>query len=122
MAAAFAARPGGEDPWPALRAAIQVCVDDLQRDRAGLQRARMLASTPSLRTALRDKQARWADGLVPLVVARVQGREDDRELIAQALVSSALSCLDVAAMAWTRQDGLRSLDDLVDTAFAAVRS
>ncbi|MCG7207511.1 hypothetical protein [Streptomyces arenae] len=43
-------------------------------------------------------------------------------LQARALVSAALSCLDVAATVWTEVEGGPPLTNLVDDAFAAVRS
>ncbi|MEW2470558.1 TetR/AcrR family transcriptional regulator [Streptomyces sp. NPDC046994] len=120
VATSLADRPADENAWTALRRALQVCVDSLERDVNGVQKAQMLASSPSLRTALRDKQMRWTQLLVPYVTARLESSAEMRELQAQALVSSALSCLDAAAMSWISQEG-KSLDDYVDVAFAAIR-
>ncbi|MET8787381.1 MULTISPECIES: TetR/AcrR family transcriptional regulator [unclassified Streptomyces] len=120
VATSLADRPADEDAWTALRRALQVCVDSLEKDVNGVQKAQMLASSPSLRTALRDKQMRWTQLLVPYVTARLESSAEMRELQAQALVSSALSCLDAAAMSWISQEG-KSLDDYVDVAFAAIR-
>ena len=121
VATALARQPAHDDPWTALRGALQVCVDDLQHGQFGLPRAEMLANTPALRTAMVDKQRRWQTLLVPLVLERLARTGKDRELRAGALVSAALSCLDVAATEWTRIKGERPLAKLVDTAFAAVR-
>ncbi|MEU5382052.1 helix-turn-helix domain-containing protein [Streptomyces sp. NPDC005968] len=121
VAAAFEQRPTDEDPWIALRHAVQVCVDSLEREEAGLRRATMLANTPSLRTAMLDKQLRWQHMLIPHLEGRLPAPGELAALRAGALVSSALSCLDVAATEWTRTRGDRSLKDLVDIAFAAVR-
>ncbi|MEU6496574.1 TetR/AcrR family transcriptional regulator [Streptomyces sp. NPDC046984] len=120
VATSLADRPADEDAWTALRRALQVCVDSLEKDVNGVQKAQMLASSPSLRTALRDKQMRWTQLLVPYVTARLESSAEMRELQAQALVSSALSCLDAAAMSWISQEE-KSLDDYVDVAFAAIR-
>ena len=122
VAAALEQRPAHEDPWTALRHAVQVCVESLEDQQAGLRRATMLADTPSLRTAMLDKQLRWQQMLIPHVKERLDTAAELGDLKAAALVSSALSCLDVAATAWTRMQGNQPLRDLVDVAFAAVRS
>jgi hypothetical protein len=44
-----------------------------------------------------------------------------RDFRAQALVASALSCLDVAATRWTLSNGTEQLDALLDLTIAAVR-
>ncbi|MGW1530344.1 TetR/AcrR family transcriptional regulator [Streptomyces sp. NPDC002159] len=124
VAAALEHRPVDEHPWTALRHALQICVDSLEGQELGLRRATMLANTPSLRTAMLDKQLRWQQMLVPHVAERLpepRGGEP-AELRARGLVSAALSCLDVAATAWTEAQGGRPLTDLVDLVFAAVRS
>jgi AcrR family transcriptional regulator len=122
VAAALERRPDDEDPWIALRHALQVCVDSLEGQEVGRRRATMLASTPSLRTAMLDKQMRWQEALVPHIEKRLPVTGELRALQARALVSTALACLDVAATAWTEPPGDRSLRDLVDVAFAAIRS
>jgi hypothetical protein len=47
--------------------------------------------------------------------------EASRPLRAHALVSCALSCLDVVATEWTRTAGTASLGALLDTAIRSVR-
>ena len=120
--AALELRPADEDPWSALRHALQVCVESMEGHRFGLRRATMLANTPSLRTAMLDKQLRWQQMLAPHVEHRLQGSQQRRALQARALVAAALSCLDVAGTRWTEVEGGQPLSELVDTAFAAVRS
>jgi AcrR family transcriptional regulator len=122
VAAALAGRPDDEDPWIALRHALQVCVDSLEGQEVGRRRATMLANTPSLRTAMLDKQMRWQEVLVPHIEKRLPVTGELRALQARALVSTALACLDVAATAWTQPPSDQSLRDLVDAAFAAIRS
>jgi AcrR family transcriptional regulator len=127
VAAALEDRPADEEPWSALRHALEVCVESLEGDEVGLRRAKMLAGTPSLRTAMLDKQLRWQEMLVPHVEQRLRGSGQPqtlqaRALQARALVSAALGCLDVAATVWTEVEGGRPLTNLVDDAFAAVRS
>ena len=122
VAQALEHRPADEEPWTALRHALDVCVESLTGDQVGLRRAKMLADTPSLRTAMLDKQLRWQRMLVPHVEQRLRASGQPQPLQARALVSAALSCLDVAATVWTEVEGGRPLADLVDEAFAAVRS
>jgi len=124
VTAALELRPADEDPWTALRHALEVCVEslELEDDEVGLRRAKMLANTPSLRTAMLDKQLRWQQLLVPHIENRLRASGQPQTLQARALVSAALSCLDVAATVWTEVEGSRPLTNLVDDAFAAVRS
>jgi AcrR family transcriptional regulator len=122
VAAALEARPADEEPWIALRHALEVCVRSLEGDEGGLRRAKLLADTPSLRTAMLDKQTRWQRMLVPHVEQRLRASGHPQALQARALVSAALGCLDVAATVWTEIEGGQPLTNLVDNAFAAVRS
>ncbi|MCZ4604978.1 TetR/AcrR family transcriptional regulator [Streptomyces sp. Lzd4kr] len=122
VATALEERPADEEPWSALRHALEVCVETLEGDEVGLRRAKMLADTPSLRTAMLDKQLRWQRMLVPHVEQRLRVSGQPQSLQARALVSAALGCLDVAATVWTEVEGERPLTNLVDDAFAAVRS
>ncbi|MFC8247754.1 TetR/AcrR family transcriptional regulator [Streptomyces chartreusis] len=122
VATALEDRPADEEPWSALRHALEVCVKSLEDDEVGLRRAKMLADTPSLRTAMLDKQLRWQRMLVPQVEQRLRTSGQPQALQARALVSAALGCLDVAATVWTEIEGGRPLTNLVDDAFAAVRS
>ena len=121
VAAALEDRPADEPPWTALRHALQVCVDSLEGEEAGLRTATMLAGTPALRTAMLSKHAQWERLLIPQVIDRLDGPEASRPLRAHALVSCALSCLDVAATEWTRTAGAGSLGALLDTAIRAVQ-
>jgi AcrR family transcriptional regulator len=123
LADALAARPAGEDPWQALRGALGVLLTAVAEDRErALARSRMFASTPSLRAARQQKQARWRELLVPGVLERLGETSDGlRELRAQAITCAVLGCLDVAMARWSAADGSGSLDELVDVAIAAVR-
>ncbi|MDT7674341.1 MAG: hypothetical protein QOD82_2243, partial [Pseudonocardiales bacterium] len=59
---------------------------------------------------------------VPRVVQRIEGPAATRELRAHAIVSAALSCLEVATGMWVKSSGTKALDTLLDTAIQAVRS
>lgn len=124
IAQALAARPANENPWDALRAALQQAEKTLLRDGASdgtsmLAFGRMLFDTPSLLARHLEKRLRWQEMLVPLIATRLT--DDDRELRAQAIVATALTCLDAASRAWVSADGRRNLGELYDKAVSAVR-
>ncbi|WP_371782334.1 TetR family transcriptional regulator [Streptosporangium subroseum] len=123
LAAALQARPAEESPWEALRRALDEPLTALKSDGGkALARATMLATTPALRAAAQQKHIQWEELLLPYVVQRMTGPAATRELRAHAIVSAALSCLDVAVEIWTKSDGTKALDTLLDTAIQAVRS
>jgi AcrR family transcriptional regulator len=123
LAAALEARPAEESPWEALRRALDEPLAALNTDGGrALARATMLATTPALRAAAQQKHAQWEQLLVPRVVQRIEGPAATRELRAHAIVSAALSCLEVATEMWVKSSGTKALDTLLDTAIQAVRS
>lgn len=113
-------RPTGESAWAALRAAVHVIADiaDAENETA-LRVTRVASSTASLRARSHEKHAAWASLLTPLIEARLVGPDDPR-LAAEALVYSALACLDIALNEWARSDGKRNLRHLIDIAFDGV--
>jgi AcrR family transcriptional regulator len=117
VAAALARCPRGEDPWTALRHALEVAVRSIVDGDAGLAGTTMIANTPALRAAMAGKHVSWQQLLVPEVTDRLDGDE----LAARAIVAAALSALDVAATIWTEEHGARPLGDLLDTTLAAIR-
>ena len=118
IAAEFAARPAGEDPHAAIRAAMQPLVDALDSE-TGLRTLRVIMSAPSLRARHLEKHLAWARLLEPLALARVGGPEESRRLRAHLLVQGALTCLDVAFDEWVTLGGTPPLDQVVDRTFAA---
>ncbi|MDX6253872.1 MAG: hypothetical protein QOJ11_206 [Frankiales bacterium] len=123
LAAALQRRPASEGPWEALRRALDGPLTALNSDGGkALARATMLATTPALRAAQQQKHAQWQELLIPAVVQRLKGPAGTRELRAQAIVSAALSCLDVAVDEWTRSGGTKPLAALLDSTIQAVRS
>jgi len=116
-------RPSDEPPWEALRGALDEHLDTLNSDPDGTMLATsvMLANTPALRAALANKHAEWENLLAPLVVRHLGGSPELRGLRARALVSAALACLTTAVTEWTRSGGTKRVDELLDSAIAAVR-
>ncbi|KIF77840.1 hypothetical protein QR77_36440 [Streptomyces sp. 150FB] len=121
VAETMESRPTEEDPWVAVRHALNVAVTSIEDGESGLRTATMLANTPALDAAMVRKHAQWQRLLVPHVESRLKGTTATRRLKAEAIVSCALSCLQVAATEWTRMEGKAPLGDLVDQAIAAVR-
>jgi AcrR family transcriptional regulator len=117
---ALRARPDGEPLWRSLRSAFGALDDGLGM--ASLDAARLFARTPALVAARTRKQADWQRVLLPVVSARMGAADAGTraDLVAQALIASALACLDAATQAWAETDGTDDPAAFLDTAFAAV--
>jgi AcrR family transcriptional regulator len=125
VAAVLQRRPSDEAPWTALRRALDVSVDSITNDSAGLRAARMRTDTPALRAAVQEKHRAWTALLVPHLLERLDRHDGGEEAVrvrAEAMVVSALGCLDVAVEAWTRTGNALTLGDYLDIAFDALRS
>ena len=125
VAAALRVRPRDEAPWTALRRALDVSVNSISNDSAGLRAARMQTDTPALRAAVQEKHRAWSRLLVPIVVEFLgdgvgKGKRKDLPLRAEAMVACALGCLDVAVEAWTRAVDADPLGAYLDIAFEAL--
>lgn len=119
----LATRPDGEPAWLALRRAFDLVVERNGSDRErALTLMRMLAETPSLKARHLEKQGRWQDLLVPHVVVRLpqDPERDEFDARAQAIVGSALACLDAAQAQWTASGGHADLAVLLDQTMSAV--
>ncbi|MEU4312408.1 TetR family transcriptional regulator [Nocardia sp. NPDC024068] len=118
----LAARPPGESPWEALRAALHASRETTVPDMdAALALGKMLFDTPTLRARLMEKRLRWQEMFVPLLAARMDGLPERVTLHATAIAAAALSCLDAASEAWIESDGDDDLAELYDEAVSAVR-
>lgn len=127
IGAELAARPPGEEPWTAVRAALLALRDEGPADPAAdLGVARMMHRAPSLRTRSLEKHLSWQEILVPELARRLREERGFDEVMAEhraaAVIATALTCLDVATETWLRLDGEASLEDLWDEAVAAVRA
>lgn len=125
VATALAARPDGESPWDALRAALDSLRGPGYDEDHQLKLTKMIYASPSLRARYMDKRMSWIELLAPEIARRLHAAgavpEGDLDLSARAIVGTALTCLTLAAEAWAAQDGKADLGDLYDTAIAAVR-
>lgn len=121
VARALAKRPLREGAWEALRGALLDSVPETFRDaQADLALARMMKESPSLRAKRFDKRLHWLEELVPLIADRLDA--PDPQFAATAIVSAALSCLDLASDAWANADGRADMAALYDNAVAALRN
>jgi len=114
--------PPTAGPWEALREALHA-VDALSIE-SGVTRkiAKMMYETPSLRSRSIEKHLHWQSLLTPNIRRRLGIAEDDAANPApDAIVASAIACLDVAGAAWVSDDGLEDLAALYDRAVSAVR-
>lgn len=120
---ALEARPAGESPWEALRAAFEsLTLAPGYSPERNLKISKMLYGTPSLRASHFEKQLRWQELLVPNIQMRLGAATGAApDLRARAIVACALTCLDVAGEIWTLSDGEADLAQLFDQAVAAVR-
>ncbi|BCJ40851.1 TetR family transcriptional regulator [Actinoplanes ianthinogenes] len=122
-ARALAERPEGEDAWTALRNAFHAIKDVTYDADTMLKVSRMMYETPSLRARHIEKHLRWQASLVPELRRRLKADpENPLDVRAEALVACAITCLDVAGEAWTRANGSVPLEDLFDSAAAALRA
>jgi AcrR family transcriptional regulator len=123
LATALDQRPPDEPPWEALRRALDPQLRAPKNDGGKtLARATMMATTPSLRAAQRQKHAQWEELLVPGIARRLKGPTATRAMRARAITAAALACLDVAVATWTDLAGEKPLDLLLDIAIEAVRN
>jgi hypothetical protein len=88
-----------------------------------LKIAKMMYKTPSLRARSIEKHLQWQELLVPNIRLRLGIDADDQsDPAADAIVSSAIACLDVAGQLWTKTDGTTDIAELYERAVLAVRS
>jgi AcrR family transcriptional regulator len=118
---AFDERPEQEPVWRALRRAFDVLIEQtVAAPERGLAMARMLHSTPSLRSRQLGKQLGWQDLLVPEIARRLGVTDKARDARPRALAAAALGCLNAAFDVWTVSEGALDLSVLLDEAMNAV--
>ncbi|MFK0279795.1 TetR family transcriptional regulator [Streptomyces sp. NPDC090499] len=121
IAEALAARPAGEDAWTALRCAFAVITDARNEDpEGGLALARLIESTPSLRTRETEKYRHWQETLSGVLAERLGRGKDDFETVLRA--AAALTALELATRRWAQNDGADDLGTLIDQAFLVMHA
>ncbi|MFE2752333.1 TetR/AcrR family transcriptional regulator [Actinosynnema sp. NPDC059335] len=115
------ARPDGEDPLEALRAALLTGLDAvLATDRdAVYARTRLVVTTPALRARQWHNTAATGD-LLATALAERERRPVDLRL--RVIAAAATAALTTALTAWVEGEGADDLRSLVDQAFAALRT
>jgi AcrR family transcriptional regulator len=120
IAAAIRARPGGEDPLTAIRRALTGALRAMPAAEMStvLIRARLILGVPALRARQLEAQRATRALFAEAVAGRGPATPFEREVLAAV----ALSALTVAIDRWAAGDGSEPLPDLIDRAFAAIRS
>jgi AcrR family transcriptional regulator len=118
LRAALAARPAAEDPWAALREAINLILDPFRTDPDGaLELHLLITRTPSLRAARLDKQQVWQQALAEELTARGDVGPPAK-MRPTLLAAASLAAMQVAVDAWGDAEGRADIDLLLDQAFA----
>ncbi|GAA1870066.1 TetR/AcrR family transcriptional regulator [Myceligenerans crystallogenes] len=119
---ALEAIPLSVPPWQALQDALWQ-VDQRTDQAVMLEVAKMMYGTPSLRARSIEKHLRWQEQLVPNIRLRLGADPGDAsDPAADAIVATAITCLDVAGQIWVRGDGKDDLKELYRRAVDSVRS
>ncbi|WP_328615720.1 TetR/AcrR family transcriptional regulator [Amycolatopsis sp. NBC_00355] len=108
-------------PREALREALWRVDGEGMQSEVALKIAKMMYETPSLRARSIEKHLQWQEQLVPNIRLRLGVAADDvTDPAADAIVASAIACLDVAGQIWANADGALDLAELYDRAVRAV--
>lgn len=111
--------------WAAMRMALHVLAERIDSEpETARTLMRMLASSPVLVAAYRARQSEWRSLFTYELVKHLQDPPPERLLAARARVAAALSCLEVAQIAWDGLDGgdhPQTFESVLDAALEAVR-
>lgn len=109
-------------PWDAIEDALWQVGDLTQASDEARKVATMMYETPSLRARSIEKHLQWQELLVPNIRRRLDtGDGDSRAPAADAIVASAIACLDIAGQAWVEEPG-SDLREIYRHAVRAVRA
>ncbi|MBN0039200.1 TetR family transcriptional regulator [Cellulosimicrobium cellulans] len=121
--AALEAIPLSVPPWQALQEALWEVDRRSGAHDTALKTARMMYETPSLRARSIEKHLRWQELLVPNIRQRLGiDPDDESDPAADAIVASAIACLDVAGQIWARSNGSVDLEEMYRKAADAVQA
>lgn len=119
---ALEAVPLATPPWDAIEEALWQVGEQTQDPEVARRVAVMMYGTPSLRARSIEKHLQWQELLVPNIQRRLDADGGDSSApAADAIVASAIACLDIAGQAWVRSPGA-DLRELYRTATRAVRA
>lgn len=125
MQEALEAVPLTVGPWEALRQAMHAIGAFGADPAATLKISTMMYQTPSLRARSIEKHLHWQSLLVPNMRKRLStqtNQADQADPTADAIVASAIACLDVAGELWTKTGGTLNLSDLFEQAISGMRT
>ena len=119
--AALAARPAGEQPLTAYRAALRVWLADEREPawhrRPGMRELlRLVTMEPSLTAVHRRISVDAEEASIRIVAARL-GVDPERDLRPSVAVGAGVAALLAAARAWVRDTGAAGLPELLERAF-----
>lgn len=122
VAEALIARPADEAPWPALRRAFDVLVDEMNDSERALALTRMMFESRATDASHVRKQAHWRKVIAEALAPRLGVRADDERgaVEANALAAAAIACQETAQAAWVEGGASHSLGALLDEAMRAV--
>ncbi|HEV2345011.1 MAG TPA: TetR family transcriptional regulator [Actinocrinis sp.] len=116
--AELAARPTGEGPEAAVRAAFAVAAEQLTLEpEKALPLTRLMFDTPALHRRFLEHQSVLQEELAA-ELARREGLDVDEDLGPALVAGVALTAFQVAVEAWTRHNGDGDLNLLIDEAFS----
>ena len=122
MQKALEAVPLETPPWDAIEKALWQVGEQTQDAEVTRKIAEMMYGTPSLRARSIEKHLQWQELLVPNIQRRLEAAGGDSSApAADAIVASAIACLDIAGQAWIRDPGT-DLRELYRAAIRAVRA
>ncbi|GAB2667356.1 TetR family transcriptional regulator [Saccharopolyspora gloriosae] len=115
---ALEARPAEEDAVHAVRGALVEFIGAVAENPAAVGISTIVLTTPSLWAKHQEKQRVWAELLQPETLRRLGGAPHP-ELLATAILESALATFHASLMHWASRDGNDDLHELFRLATAA---
>ncbi|MCX2732980.1 TetR family transcriptional regulator [Saccharopolyspora sp. NFXS83] len=117
---ALESRPTGEDAATAVRGALAEFIGSVAANPAALGISTIMLKTPSLWAKHQEKQRVWVELLQPETVRRLGGAPHP-DLLAGAILESALATFHASLMHWASRDGDDDLHELFRLASSATR-
>lgn len=114
---ALKARPAGEAPWPALRAAFMTVAADYETEREQLlRRFRIIQATPSIAARNLQIQATWEDAITE-TVANWLDLDAATDLRPRLIAGAALAAMRASLRGWLTDKGQSRLPDHIAYCF-----
>jgi AcrR family transcriptional regulator len=121
LCAELRARPAGEPPAVALRHALSVFtrITVEHPEKTSLRVARLILYTPALLARFLERQSQWQAEITNILALRT-GLDPDADVRPALAAGVALTAFQTALRRWVDSDGAKSMDELVDQAFAVI--